>query len=554
MAPTKPPFHVLFIPGGIISRESQAEQAETSPAFTRDDYVTRRHEFWKKKASAPKISKGVTEYPVGSDVLTDGGDDQTMLRLLSTPLELALVGCCERLPRDECQFTPLRPQRSRLHRIVCPSNYDVDPEEVDENDGEDPQQDAVQETKSQPTSRKSGILRREKECHFLSLLCMHCTANALGHRALALAILQRTVDWESSVYKSSSGTSQQPPQPPHTLQHFLEAGGMKLLARWFVDSFTVGPASKGHVTSPTGSLLLPILQLLKCLPFEKNIVVASQIHKSIKRLKKAIDTLVDGLDPSQLKQKHPITGGLPVGIILSALDNLMSVWKQAAAADMNNKNDNDDQVKPHSSPMDTLQEELKRRFDTLVTLQNEGGQPPEWLPNSISSIISGKSHLLAMHANSFKGSMSNGAGGSRVSEASTQQTATIRGTNQNWYEHTKKEPTATWDKIVSRKRKEHGIYGRKSPTQFQKLHNTETSKKVSWADRPLIRSVTQAPLTEVRLFVKDDAQEFEEEMIPDHDSVGNSNIQSSNITVKEEAVDERELEDLCEDPDIEDMF
>ena len=54
--------------------------------------------------------------------------------------------------------------------------------------------------------------------------------------------------------------------------------------------------------------------------------------------------------------------------------------------------------------------------------------------------------------------------------------------------------------------------------------------------------------------MKDDAQDFEEEMIPDRDSVGNSNIQSSNITVKKEAVDERELEDLCEDPDIEDMF
>ena len=542
---TKPPFHVLFLPGGSISRELQSEQAEISSAFTRDDYVTRRHEFWKKKASSPKISKGVTEYPVGSEVLTDGGDDRSMLRMVSTSLEIALVGCCKRLPRDECQSTPLKPQRSRLHRKVCPSNYDVDPEEVNENDGDDPQLDTAEETKSQPASQKSGILRREKECHFLSLLCMHCTASALGHRALALAILQRTVDCEASAYKSSAGTSQQPPQ---TLQHFLEAGGMKLLARWLVDSFTVGPASKGHVTSPTGSLLLPILQLLKCIPFRKDIVVASQIHKHIKRLKKAIDTLADGIDPSQLKQKHPITGGLPVGIVLSALDDLMSVWKQAAATEMNNNNNGDDQVKPQSSPLDVLQKELKSRFDNLATLQNEGGQPPEWLTNSISSIISGKSHLLAMHANSFKAAMSTGAGGSTV-EASTQQTAAIRGTNQNWYEPKKKESTGTWDKIVSRKRKEHATYGRKSPTQFQKLHNTETSKKVSWADRPLIRSAIQAPLTEVRLFVKDDAHEFEEEMIRNHNEIGTSNIQ-----VKEEAVDERELEDLCEDPDIEDMF
>jgi hypothetical protein len=545
---SKAPFHVLFLPGGTTTRDSKSGQGQASSFTTRDDYLTRRYGFWKKKASNQKLATSLTEYPVNNQVLDEVGDELTVLRRMATPLELALAGCCQRLSPEDCQFASAHKTtpRSRLHRKIRPSNYDADTDEEEEESSNI----KVEEEPDQLTLPGSGILRRGKECHFLSLLCMHCTANALGHRALALAILQRTIDWEKTACSSENVIVEQ----SHVITHLLEAGGMKLLARWLVDSFTVAPSSKG-IPSPTGSLLLPILILLKSIPFNKDVVVSSHIHKTIKRLKKAIDTLVDGLeDASALKHKHPITGGLPVGDVLFALDDLMSSWKQAAAAEM--KADKKPDVKSQPSSFDSLQKELQSRFDNLATLQNEGGAPPEWLPESISPIISGKSNLLAMHANSFKAvSINEGA----PPDTQTQQN-TSRGTNTNWYDPIKKEPTEqtrTWEKLMSRKRKEHVSFGRKSPTQFQKLNNNETQKKISWADRPLIRSAIPAPLAEVRVFEKDVFDDGVDEM-PQHNHDINSSDQnefaSNTAAVKEEETADAELEDLCEDPDIADMF
>lgn len=110
---------------------------------------------------------------------------------------------------------------------------------------------------------------------------------------------------------------------------------------------------------------------------------------------------------------------------------------------------------------------------------------------------------------------------------------------------------------MSRKRKEHVSFGRKSPTQFQKLNNNETQKKISWADRPLIRSAIPAPLAEVRVFEKDVFDDGVDEM-PQHNHDINSSDQnefaSNTAAVKEEETADAELEDLCEDPDIADMF
>ena len=556
----KQPFHVLFFPGANTSLESNISQGGLTPFTTREDYLTHRFEFWKKKAvSNQKVAKDVTEYPVDSR-LNIGVDNQMTLRQMSTPLELALVDCCERLPPDNCQFLQLKPlHRTRLHRPICPSNYDADPEEADlEEDGakqEDQQTGAEEESKSKSsTSRKIGILIRGKECHFLSLLCMYCTDRAAGHRALALAILQRTVDWETSTEKPNDGA-------PLRIQHFLEAGGMKLLARWLTASFTVDSGSKSQVSSPTGSLLLPILQLLKSVPFDKNVVVSSHIHKTIKRLKKAIDTLADGLDQSQLKQKHPITGGLPVGKVLSALDELMEEWKHAAAEDLKMKDRDVQKAKSQPHSLDDLEKELKSRFEKLATLQNEGGQPPPWLPTSISSIISGKSNLLAMHANSFKPVVVNHAEKAPSSETPGQKNASA---SQNWYDHTGKESKSqharTWEKFLSRKRKGHfNTPDGKNPTKSHKLNPNESSKKVSWADRPLIRNAIQTQqLAEVRVFytdVLDEQEETPQSQLDDLNSMNHQNYSASeDVAVKEESVDDSELEDLCEDPDLADMF
>jgi len=159
---------------------------------------------------------------------------------------------------------------------------------------------------------------------------------------------------------------------------------MKLVALWLVDSFTVVPASSHnrkpgrqyfpHVSSPTGSLLLPLLHFLKFIPFDKNLVVTSQIHKSIRRLKKALNALVEGLDPNSLEQEvHPIAGGLSVGKVIAAVDTVMTLWSKSAA----------EKVILNGSSVDSsfpqLQTKIQRRFGDLSKFQKEGPRPP-WLP------------------------------------------------------------------------------------------------------------------------------------------------------------------------------
>jgi hypothetical protein len=124
--------------------------------------------------------------------------------------------------------------------------------------------------------------------------------------------------------------------------------------------------------------LLPLLHLLKFIPFDKNIVVESQIHKSIKRLKKLLTVLVEGLDPNAMGEVvHPIAGGLSVGKVIASIDTVMSLWKKAAAVDL---------IDDSSFKFDTfkqLQKRVQRRFDYLEKIQNEVGNPPMWFSKDV---------------------------------------------------------------------------------------------------------------------------------------------------------------------------
>eukprot|EP00984_Skeletonema_dohrnii_P007857 scaffold2901_cov91-Skeletonema_dohrnii-CCMP3373.AAC.1 len=152
------------------------------------------------------------------------------------------------------------------------------------------------------------------------------------------------------------------PPPPPTVNHakskhtvmktFLAVGGMKLLARWLVEAYTViqpPPSNQPNkrkssftlkteaaaVVSPssTGALLIPLLTLLKSIPFDKDIIVASSIHKHIKRYKKALDKLSKGMDAQSLNEVvHPIAGGGSVGRAMRGVEEVMTSWNNATAA------------------------------------------------------------------------------------------------------------------------------------------------------------------------------------------------------------------------------
>ncbi|KAL3764135.1 hypothetical protein ACHAWU_003947 [Discostella pseudostelligera] len=369
--------HALLLPAGA-NLLNQNQSDATIQVDHPDDYLTRRHDFWKKDPSS-RTSKIVEDLPVSLPGAIK--DVMNPLRQVSSQIEIAMALCCERIPK---QSVPVDPPRS-TKRITPPSqtsNSDVDA----------------------PTSNhgatNSGVLREGKEGYFLKLLSMNCPKHAVGNRALAIAILQRTVDWEKYTVVGDSalenvsfagipGTmdeqhSRNSIMPSTRTKSFLAAGGMKLLSRWLVDSFTVvsdssynnkkSTTSHGgtlHVASPTGCLLLPLLELLEVIPFDKKLIVASNINKSIKRLKKALNIVADGLDPATLEEAtHPIAGGLSVGKVIAATDAVMASWTKASTVNAK------DEAPFKFDAFDHLRKKIRLRYDTLVKFRHEQGNIP----------------------------------------------------------------------------------------------------------------------------------------------------------------------------------
>ena len=207
------PFHVLLLPGGhLSSRDGEHDHKNGSSAEDSGrngdskDYLFLRHEFRKKKTSKRRANHNSNDSQNTSGE-GNGSTDGPSLQSMASPLEIALAKCCEHLPsatdgsgnQAPTQSTASHhTHRSRLHRPVCPSNYESGPEPSAPNQESDQKYCASPSKhsgKNPPT--KSGVLLHGKEGHFAALVGMHCPSSAVGHRSLALAILQRTVDWEA---------------------------------------------------------------------------------------------------------------------------------------------------------------------------------------------------------------------------------------------------------------------------------------------------------------------------------------------------------------------
>ena len=423
------PFHVLLLAGGDTSRKKQSNNNidDDEGGNNVDDYITCRNKFQKEKATSYQTSM--------SD--RSGVNYDT-----SHNLEIAMAVCCERIPRkadeDGTQDEPShQSSSSSIHRPVFPANYTA-PATVEKDNFKEGRRKTKQGIKTEPstTSKKVYVIRSGQEWHFLKLLVMYCPKHAVGHRALAMEILQQTAEWElkekslstpdlaaSSTY--TKGDGQHAPKEEilesggvqaERIMSFLTAGkyasfsfsswynilissfhylilssslsgGMKLMAKWLVESFTAVPATAldkksgkqqqhgAHVASPTGCLLLPILHFLKAIPFDKQLVVSTQIHKSIKRLKKALGKLVEGLNPNTLQgEVHPISGGLSVGKVIEAVDNVMGSWSASFAA--KNK-----ETHVKCIPFEDIKTKIQQRFDTLSKEHDVG--TPMWLPKPV---------------------------------------------------------------------------------------------------------------------------------------------------------------------------
>ena len=321
---------------------------------------------------------------------------------------------------------------------------------------------------------------------------------------------------------------------------FHLSGGMKLLARWLVEAYTVTPAPSTpnmlykkqihgkhnvhpipHVASPTGCLLLPLLQLLKSIPFDKKLVVSTQVNKSIKRLKKALDVVVKGcLDPATINNAvHPIAGGLSVGKVRLAVVNVMESWQEAATKDSN------EDVQSKYDPFQSIEQKIQARFDELARFHNEGGNPPEWCPKSVLGLrlaglpkfeaaankadpllrntsTTSSLPIMQTHAKAMDNSNAAAAVGASSSETKRQQ-----------------KPWGTIQGLMASKRSAAGgnMFIDPPARKMQRLNSASDNfpsslssprKEVSWTDRPIGRNLPPRPLKDVRVFVK------QEEYVP----------------------------------------
>ena len=188
------PFHVLLLAGGDTARKKQSNNnIDDDDKGNVDDYITCRNKFQKEKAT----SSYHTSIPDRSGVNYN----------ISHNLEIAMAVCCERIPRktDGTQDEPShQTSSSSIHRPIFPANYTA-PATADKDNCKEGRRKTKQGIKTEPstTSKNVYILRSGQEWHFLKLLVMYCPKNAVGHRALAMAILQQTVEWELKDQSSS---------------------------------------------------------------------------------------------------------------------------------------------------------------------------------------------------------------------------------------------------------------------------------------------------------------------------------------------------------------
>jgi hypothetical protein len=439
------------------------------------------------------------------------------------------------------------------------------------------QQDECSDNKSE--SKWVGTLKRGKEAHFLKLLQMYCPAQGLQFRALALEILQRTVDRENSSCSSDDNL---------TMKTFLAIGGMKLLARWLVESYTViqPPPSPTNASnkkkqsvqkqvdsaavspSPTGALLLPLLSLLKSIPFDKEIIVASQIHKYIKRYKKLLTSISKGLDLNSLNDVlHPTTGGVSVGKATSAVDEVMTSWNNAtnaaaAVADASNGREEKEKLDPHKD----LRDQLQSRFDELAAFHNNRTNPPDWLPKHVLGVVMA-SPIVAV-SSPLSPTASTTPTSNTISNASSNQPIITKNNSNEWGTNRASAAQIARERFLEgfRKRKEADLSSSSTSTSstglvisgsnIEKMTNppaekmrkigldndgsSSSSKRVWWVDDPIGKNgVTPQPLVEERVFVKEEeyvVDDEEEEDVEVHNEMFGVEEEDCNVAEEGEGV------------------
>jgi len=419
-----------------------------------------------------------------------------------------------------------------------------------------------------------------------------------------------------------------PPSPPPTVNRakskhtvmktFLAVGGMKLLARWLVEAYTVvqpPPSNQPNkrkssftlkteaaaVVSPssTGALLLPLLTLLKSIPFDKDIIVASSIHKHIKRYKKALDKLSKGMDAQSLNEVvHPIAGGGSVGKAMRGVEEVMTSWNNATAAlnaaatTTTSQQDDDDEINSDEKqkqldPYKALRDQLQSRFDELAAFHNNRTNPPEWVPKHVLGVVMASPKAApASPTASSKPTLNNNTSSSSMKSNHHPPTKT---NNNEWGTNRASAAQLARERFLEGFRKQKDAVSSTTtpglvpgtnkwtgspPEKMQKVahgndrSSSSSSKRVCWVDKPVGRNgVSPQPLVTERVFVKEEEYVEEDEEVNVHMMFGGDDGNGDeDVPMQEDgagtyqgdgdAVMEEEgvKDDDQEDSDLDDMF
>jgi len=422
-------------------------------------------------------------------------------------------------------------------------------------------------------------------------------------------------DDESTATETEVVATSPPPPPPPAVNHtrkssfnehtvmktFLAVGGMKLLARWLVEAYTVvqpppssNPPNKKKSSlqkaetavspSPTGALLVPLLTLLKSIPFDKDIIVASSIHKYIKRYKKALDKLSKGINAESLNDfVHPIAGGGSVGKVMRGVEEVMTSWNNATAAlsataadDGSSEKDNKETKNERLDPYKELRDQLQSRFDELAAFHNNRTNPPEWVPKHVLGVVMASPKAAPSSPMSSKptinatSSMKSNQPTKTNNEWGTNRASAAQLARERFLEGFRKRkeavsPTTTTTTIAGLVQG-YNKWTSSPPEKMQKIAHTDESspRKVCWVDKPMgRRGVSPQPLVTEHVFLKEEEEYFEEEVENrEMEMIRGDDGEDEDVTVQEDVVGNDEVDIVMEevakedeeDSDLDDMF
>ena len=180
------------------------------------------------------------------------------------------------------------------------------------------------------------------------------------------------------------------------MSRFLQAGGLKILKQWLIDAMTpiktfitkpdlhhyyyystanqqIPPAGTRviiTIPSPTGPLLLPLLQILTDMPCDKQFILSCKINKPIRKLRKQLDQAISVRRSNRTDTKDwtdPVAGGLVVDHVETAVSKLMESWQTKPPTTTISQN-----------PFAFLQEKMKHRCELLKDYEVGDGEKPSF--------------------------------------------------------------------------------------------------------------------------------------------------------------------------------